>query len=235
MKRFVIKNPIPGRTTAALVTHEYNKSTQRTQSIYLGCISIEMDPAKLNDVKIINAGQTFFGVKLRPGMFAAGSAFRLEAEDVRTVQGWLVRNGIFVKEEEARKVAIAAERSAAAAQHAALVSEVETALRNRLEGQWHAEFLAQRSVAAGSALDRAVSALGEAGLKVMAEAHRMREEGNRLTSRRKGSTAKRQTTALDKLFNDSVALRTKAFSEFEECCKSSGLMICRTSRRTPKT
>lgn len=114
MKRFVIKNPIPGRSTAAIVTHEYNKSTQRTQSIYLGCISIDMDPARLNNVEVINAGETFSGVKLRPGMLAAGSEFRLEPEDIRTVQAWLIRNGTFVKEVEAQEAAIAAEKRAAA-------------------------------------------------------------------------------------------------------------------------
>lgn len=234
MKRFVIKNPIPGRTTAALVTHEYNKSTQRTQSVYLGCVSLDMNPADLGDVDVINGGDTFCGIKLRPGMFAAGSLFRLEAEDVRTVQAWLAKNGTYVKQMEAQEAAIAEDKRVAAEQHAALVSEVETELRCRLESQWRTEFMAQRTVAAGTALDRAVNALGEAGVEVIAEASRLRAEGSLLTSKRKGSTAKRQTTALDKLFKHSVTVRTTAFSEFEECCKSAGLMICRTSKRAPK-
>ena len=77
MKSFVIKSPVQGKTTCALVRQFYCTDSQRTKTEYLGSFNTSVDPTTLPK-----------GVNLRPQI-------QLESESLEEIRRWLTCNGTY--------------------------------------------------------------------------------------------------------------------------------------------
>lgn len=238
MRRFVIK-PTPGRTTVSLTAHRYlNKAeaqaAQRergTQVLYLGSFSSHLDPGRLSGVERIVPGDATHGIKLKQGVVLNGQPFELHAADVDEIRHWLLANGSWAREEEARHQRAAANALAQAEERVRLEAELRAELTTQLRPLLQAELMLEMQASRGHPLVEAVKAVEAAGVAVREEAERLREAGLRLATRR-GRAGATMDAPVAALLEMTLALRVEAFASFEAACKEAKLMAGRLSGAT---
>lgn len=219
MQRFVIRKQ--GGARAGIATHEYCKERGRTRTIYLGSVSLDLDPSVLAD----ESADLSTGVSIKAGAVAHGRPFVLDAEVRQSLMGWLKVHGNHVK--RARE----AERARAEAQAAAEVARrtMEAELRVQIEDETRRTLQLELDARRPTPLRAAELALEAACDAVVAEAIALRSAGHEL-SRMRGSVAERsQANPLDVLRLVSEHLRKTCFAQFEAACKEAGLMSTRGS------
>lgn len=227
-KPFVINAARPGRSTATIVTHIYNHGTRRTETVYLGSVSIELDPDSLPGEGTIQPGERAYGISLSPG---AGRSFA--AEDLAIVRDWLELNGSYRRDQLAEWAQRRAESARQAAEREALRAELETELRPKLEAEIHGTLERERLLSMPSPLEAAVAALDNAAKHVVQRAGELRAAGHRLSGvRRIRTTSPSPATPLDALQTDANQIRTNAIKQFELSCKAAGIMAQRPRKRT---
>lgn len=226
MKRFVIKPPAAGRSKATLVTHDYSTAEQRTQTVYLGGFSLDLDPDQIPVDGVVEPGSMAFGVSLKAGAVAWGEPFSLASTDLSRIRRWLEMYGTYRKRVEAEASARAHAEALSRAAHAELVADVEADLRGRLEAQWRAEFQAALERSQQRPLDAAEEALGQACNDLRRRAAELVAAGHRLTKLRSASTeTSAASSPLDELQARANRIRLEAFAAFERACKEAGLMV----------
>jgi hypothetical protein len=220
MERFVVKKR-NGAQRAIIATHEYCRERKRTRTVYLGSLSLDLDPSALaNESADIGAS-----VSIKAGAIAQGRPFVLDAEVRQRMADWLNQHGNHVKRvqaaERTRSEALAAAETARRLMAAELRVQIEDELRRELRF----ELDAQRP----NPLDAARLALETACDAVVAEARAWRSAGYEL-SRMRGSVAgSSQSNPLDELRMVSEHLRKTSFGQFEAACKEAGLMSTRVA------
>lgn len=232
-KKFVIKAPAAGRSTAELVTHRYlDRETAKaegrergTRTIYLGCFSANMDPQLLSGVELVSAGDASHGITLRAGAVIGGQPFVLNAQDVSEIRDWLLQHGGHVRREQ-RLAELRAERDRELATQRQLL---ENQIRSEVRETLRAELLAElRPSAAIPSLNAARDALAAAASAVVAEVARLTSEEVRVSAVRSKSAASDESDA-DALLEATLRLRLDGFSQFEATLQGVGLMKKRGS------
>lgn len=232
-KKFVIKEPAAGRSTAELVTYRYlNRETAKaegvergTRTIYLGCFSANMDPQLLSGVELVCAGDASNGITLRPGMVVGGQPFELNAQDVGEIRDWLLQHGGHVRREQQLAELQAERDQALATQRRLLENQIRSELRETLRAELMAEL---RPTAAIPALRAAKEALAAAAAAVVAEVARLTSDDVRVRAVRPKSAGSGESDA-DALLEATLEVRLGAFSEFEGTLQEMGLMKTRGS------
>jgi len=234
MKRFVIKSA-PGRTTVTLRGHKYfNKAAAAavgkdwgTHPIYLGSFSSNLDPRRLEGVERIGPGDDSHGITVKPVVLDDGP-FELRATDIQEIREWLTANGSWALAQKSIEQYQASQARAKAEERAQLELQLRAELTAQLRPQIQAEVEKDIEARRRHPLVDAVAALEAAGAAVRDEAERLTLTGHRLTARR-GRGAGHQDSAVAELLDMTLALRVKAFGDFEAACKSAGLMAGRRS------
>lgn len=218
MERFVIKKR-DGVQRAVIASHEYCRERKRTQTIYLGSLSLELDPAVLADESADLGG----AVSIKAGAVAQGAPFVLDMGVRKQLMDWLRKHGNVAKREaeakHARAVALAQAKARRRAIESELRSQIESEMRQTLQLELEA-----RTVPPLRAAELALEAACEA---VSAEAAAHRAAGHEL-SRMRGNVAENsRLNPLDELRLVSEHLRKTCFERFEAACKQAGLMSTR--------
>jgi len=230
MKRFVIK-PAPGKTTVSLLTHQYLNRAEAaaqgrergTQVVYLGSFSAHLNPHALDGVERIGVGDDSTGVRVKSGVLVDGVPFELTAEDIQEIRAWLMEHGTWAQRE--RRLAEYREHEAQRleGQRTQLAIELRAELEASLRADIRAELERETTAARGHPIDEAVRAVQLAGVAVAEEAARLKAAGHRLSTRR-AKTRTADSAPVTRLLDLTRALRTEAFSRFEDACKAAGLM-----------
>lgn len=234
-KKFVIKAPAVGRSTVELVTHIYlNRAAAKaqglergTRTIYLGCFSVDLDPAVLSDVEVVRAGDASSGITLRPSAAIDRQPFELNADDVTSIRDWLTQNGGHVRRERERAAAQAEREAAEEVQRLKIEREVRLEVSESIRASVLEELMPSSAV---PAIHAAIQALDRAARAVEIEAKILAAEGKKLAPRRTKSLAT-DSSAVAQLFEATLQLRRDAFTAFERSCQQAGLMVAKT---TPK-
>jgi len=218
MERFVIKKR-DGKQRAAIATHEYCKERKRTRTIYLGTLSLDLDPAVLaNDFSDIGEA-----INIKAGAIADGRPFVLDEEVRRQLVAWLEVHGNVARRANEEKRARAAALAQAKARRRAIESELRTQIENEIRQTLSVELDALKV----SPLRAAELALDAACEAIAAEAAAHRAAGHEL-SRMRGSVGENlRPNPLDELRLVSEHLRKACFERFETACKQAGLMSTR--------
>lgn len=234
MQRFVITEPKGKKTTVQLLNYRYRsrqqaleagKNERGTPNNYLGSFNLKLDPRRLDGVQGIGSGQTVAGVRVRPGKFVDGVLFELTADDVAIIRQWLEEHGSVSKERRRLEELQAQQTAVDLAARATLELEVRAQVRADILQELAAELKSRNAV---QAMQAACEALDRAGAAVQQEAAELRENGRRLTLRRRKSNGK--DTAEEQLLAATLAVRCDGFGRFEAACQSAGLMSKKSSR-----
>lgn len=239
MRRFVIK-PAPGKTTVSLMSHKYFNKTEAaaagcergTKPIYLGSFSSRLDPRRLVGVEHIGAGDLDHGVTVKKVVLDDGP-FELNATDIQEIRAWLMANGSWALAQQAMEQFRAEQGRLKVEERAQMEAELRAELTAQLRTQLLAELTQEMEARRAPALVEAVRAVEAAGMAVREEAARLVSAGQRMTTRRgKGGDA--VESPVFQLLDQTLALRTKAFEEFEQACKATGLMAGRKASPTKR-
>jgi hypothetical protein len=213
-----------------LATHEYvretgpdGRSRRATKTVYLGSFSLDLNPDRLKGVEHIRAGEATEGITLRPGTYAAGQPFTLDADDLEQIRAWLTAHGTYVKRQEGLERDRIEEARVRAEERAALASQIEAELHARLTSEIRAALDAELATNRVDAIDAAVDMLLQAGQAVVDEAGRLKPV-LRVPHRRRTLADEEAKSARKALLARTLRLRKEAFAGFEEACKQAGLM-----------
>jgi hypothetical protein len=225
-KSLVINPPREGRSAATLVTHVYDTVTKRTKTIYLGSLSVWLDPASIPAHSRIPPGGTLHGIRLSPT-----SGRGMEPEDLTLVRAWLEAHGshrrLQAREEERRR-ADAGQKSRELDE---LRREIEQAIRPMLEQQVRTAVDAERRAAELPPLEGAIKALELAGEYLIEQSSNLRARGDKVSNiRRAASRVESKAGPLDHLQAKANFVRAQSFKKFEQACKDAGVMAKRAPR-----
>lgn len=214
MKTFHIKAPRNGAPSAAVVGYEYDTTSKRTRTVYLGSVQVDADPDE--------PGRA---LRLQPGKLLCGQPFALTSEHLELVRDWLEEHGSYREMQRDAQRALELERIVEAEAQDRLRGRIEAELRVALEGQWRAEFDAQVAAQRADPMQAAVDALATASAFVKSEAKRLRQGGIRLARIRSTQLEAGQSASeLDRLQARANRVRLAAFDAFATGCKEAGLM-----------
>ena len=222
-KSLVINPPREGRSAVTLVTHVYDTVTKRTRTVYLGSLSIWLDPASIPANSRIPPGTALHGIRLSPT-----SGRGLEPEDLALVRNWLEAHGshrrLEAREAERRR----GEAERMTLERAKQRQELEQELRPMLELEVRKVVDAEYRAADLPPIEKAISALNLAGEYLVQQSANLRAQGHKVSNARRAAS-KIETTAgpLDQLQARANFLRAEAFRHFERACKDAGLMAKR--------
>ncbi|WP_310344844.1 hypothetical protein [Pelomonas aquatica] len=152
--------------------------------------------------------------------------FELGDAEVRKIHDWLIENGSWARTQKAMEQYQADQAHARAEERAQLELQLRAELTAQLRPQLLAEAEKEIEARQRPPLVEAIAALEAAGASVREEAGRLASAGHRLTARR-GRGRSSQDTAVAELLDMTLALRVKAFGDFEAACKAAGLMAGR--------
>lgn len=243
MKRLVI-SPGKGTTVSLKLQKYYNRAEaaaaglreRGTQSTYVGSFNSSLDPRRLDGVERIGAADVDHGVTLT-GVVLDDGPFELDADEVREIREWLLANGSWARAQKSIEQYRADQERLKDEERAQLEARLRTELTAQLRPQLQAELLRDIEARREHPLVEAIRAVEAAGTAVREEAQRLVSEGHRLATRR-GRTQGGHEAPANRLLEMTLALRTRAFAEFEAACKAAGLMAGRKTvavrRKVPK-
>jgi hypothetical protein len=139
-----------------------------------------------------------------------------------------LEHGTVAKRKAAERRTLEEVESAAALDRERLTVRLEVEIRQRLEQDWLEAFTARLEAAQSSPLDALSEQLILAGKHVISEAEALRSSGQRLTRIRCPGVA---SSRLDKLLAKTLVIRRLGFEQFENDCKSAGLMTKKSARK----
>lgn len=226
MKKLVINQPRPGRSTVTMVTHVYDPETRRTRTVYLGSFGIGLDPDVLPTDGCIPPGGRCHGVSL-----SAAASTGFGPDDMAAIRDWLVAHGSHHRELAARRLWAQAEEDRRAREMESLRRQVEAELRPQVEREVRELMVQEQRASELEPLEAAMAALDTAAEYVVSLAARLRAGGHEVSNARRASLkAAPGGNPLDILQARANRVRLKGFARFETGCKDARLM----ARRPPK-
>ncbi len=229
-------------STAVLCEYHYDKVAKRSVMVYLGSFHVGMNPNLLDTSK----GLSSIDEALPQGLHLGGSGKRqklldspvsISRWDVEQIQSWLKNWGTWRDPNTPSPALLSRVRHGMLDELLKTIAgtpidkpmwltpEVSGVIRGHLKNALRAEVLAEMAAEQKPRLDSAAEMLGAAGVEVLAEAQRLRDERYRLSARDSKNTDLAATPqGLDQLQTRVNQLRFEAVPAFLAACRKARLI-----------